>query len=98
MARLDVNVNKGCKVTAQPRHRVEASCQLPRGVQSWLMGSKKTLRKGGNFRNSKTVNSWSHMEGCLVLGKTALDSMQMASQGALHWGTGYLIWVMRAMD
>ena len=62
------------------------------------MGSKKTLRKGGNFRNSKTVNSWSHMEGLLVLGKTALDSMQMASQGALHWGTGYLIWVMRAMD
>jgi len=38
------------------------------------------------------------MEGCLVLGKTALDFMQMASQGALHWGTGDLIWVMRAMD
>ena len=38
------------------------------------------------------------MEGCLVLGKTALDSMQMASQGALHWGTGDLIWVMRATD
>ena len=98
MGRLDANVNKGCKVTAQPRHRVEASCQLPRGVQSWLMGSKKTLRKGGNFRNSKTVNSWSHMEGCLVLGKTALDSMQMAFQGALHWGTGDLLRVMRAMD
>ena len=80
MGRLDANVNKGCTVTAQPRHRVEASCQLPRGIQSWLMGSKKTLRKGGNFRNSKTENSWSHMEGCLVLGKSALDSKQMASK------------------
>ena len=86
VGRLDANVNKGCTVTTQPQHRVEDSCQLPRGVQSWLMGSKKTLRKGGNFRNSKTVNSWSHMEGCLVLGKIALDSMQMAHQGALHWG------------
>ena len=98
VGRRDANVNKGCTVTAQPWHRVEASCQLPRGVQSWLMGSKKTLRKGGNFRDSKTVNSWSHMEGCLVLGKTALDSMQMASQGTLHWGTGDLLGVMRAMD
>ena len=80
MGRLDDNVNQRFTVTAQPRHRVEASCQLPRGVQSWLMGSKKTLRKGGNFRNSKTVNSWSHMEGCLVLGKSALDSKQMASK------------------
>ena len=52
------------------------------------MGSKNTLRKGGNFRNSKTVKSWNHMEGCLVLGKTALDSMQKASQGAFHWGMG----------
>ena len=83
---MDANVNKGCTVTAQPQHRVEASCQLPRGVQSRLMGSEKTLRKGGNFRNSKTTNSLSHLEGCLVLGKTALDSMQMASQVALHWG------------
>ena len=98
VGRRDANVNKGCTVTAQPWHRVEASCQLPRGVQSWLMGSKKTLRKGGNFRDSKTVNSWSHMEGCLVLGKTALDSMQMASQGTLDWGTGDLLGVMRAMD
>ena len=64
VGRLDANVNKGCKVTAQPRHRVEASCQLPRGVQSWLMGSKKALRNRGNFRNSKTTNSLSHMEGC----------------------------------
>ena len=62
------------------------------------MDSKKTLRKGGNFRNSKTANSWSHMEGRLDLGKTALDFMQMASQGALHWGTGDLLRMMRAMD
>ena len=95
---LDANVNKVCTVIAQPQHKVEDSCQLSRGVQSWLMGSKTTLRKGGNFRNSKTVNSWSHMEGRLVLGKTALDSMQMASQGALHWGNGDLLRVMRAMD
>ena len=53
VGRLDANVNKGCTVTAQPRHRVEASCQLPAGVQSRLMGSKKALRKRGNFRNSK---------------------------------------------
>ena len=95
---MDANVNKRFTVTAQPRHRVEASGQLPRGIQSWLMGSKKTLRKGGNFRNSKTVNLWSHKEGCLALGKTALDSMQMASQDALHWGTGNLLGVMRAID
>ena len=98
MGRLDDNVNKVCTVTAQPQHRVEASCQVPRGVQSWLMGSKKVFRKGGNFRNSKTVNPWSHMEGCLVRGKTALDSMQMASQGALHWGSGDLLGVGRAAD
>ena len=98
MGRLDANVNKVYTVIVQPQHRVENSCQLSRGVQSWPMGSKKTLRKGGNFRNSKTVNSWSHMEGRLILGKTALDSMQMASQGALHWGTGDLLRVMRATD
>ena len=62
------------------------------------MGSKKDLRNRGHFRNSKTTNSWSHMEDCLVLGNTALDSMQMASQGALHWGTGDLLGVMRATD
>ena len=54
------------------------------------MGSEKALKKRGNSRNSKTTNSLNHMEGCLVLGKTALDSMQMASQGGLsalgHWG------------
>ena len=44
VGRLDANVNKGYTVTAQPRHRVEASCQLPVEVQSWLMGSKKALR------------------------------------------------------
>ena len=66
------------------------------GVQSRLMGSKKALRNRGNFRNSKTTNSWNHVEGCLVLGRTVLDSMQMASQGALHWGTGDLLGVMRA--
>ena len=98
VGRLDANVNKGCTVTTQPQHRVEASCQLPRGVQSWLMGSKKALRKRWNFRNSKTVNSWSHMEGYFVLGETALDSMQMVSQGALHWATGDLLGVMRAID
>ena len=38
------------------------------------------------------------MEGCLVLGNTALDSMQMASEGTLHWGTGDLLRVMRSMD
>ena len=95
---MDANVNKGCAVTAQPWHRVEASCQLPAGVQSRLMGSNKALRKRGNFRNSKTTNSLSHMEGCLVLGKTTLDSMQMASQGGLHWGSGDLLRVMRATD
>ena len=52
--------------------------------------AKKALRKRENFRNSKTTNSLSHMEGYLFLGKTALDSMQMSSQGGLHWGTGDL--------
>ena len=85
-------------MTAQPRHRVEASCQLPVRVQSRLMGSKKDLRKRGNFRDSKSTNSLSHMESCLILGKTALDSMQMASQDDLHWDTGDLLGVMRATD
>ena len=53
VGRLDTKVSTGCTVTAQRRHRVEASCQLPAGVQSRLMGSKKALRKRGNFRNSK---------------------------------------------
>ena len=91
-------MNKGCTVTAQPLQWVEASCQIPAGVQSRLMGSKKALKKRGNFRNSKTTNSLSLMESCLVLGKTAWDSMQMACQGGLHWGTGDLLGVMRATD
>ena len=95
---MDTKVNKGSTVTAQPWHRVEASCQPPVGVHSRLMGSRKALRNRGNFRNSKATNSQSHMEGCLVLGNIALDSMQMASQGALHWGTGDLLGVMRATD
>ena len=98
MGRLDAKVNKGRTVTAQPRHRVEASCQLPMGVQSRLMDSRKALRKEVNFRNSKTTNSLNHMEGCLVLGKTALDSMQMTSQGGLHCGSGDLLGVRRSMD
>ena len=95
---LNTKVNKGYTVIAQPGHRVEVSYQPPVGVHSRLMGSKKALRNRGNFRNSKTTNSWSHMEGFLVLGNTALNSMQMASQGALHWGTGDLLGVMRATD
>ena len=95
---MDANVNKEFTVTAQPWHWVEASCQLPVGVQSRLMDSRKALRKEVNFRNSKTTNSLNHMEGCLVLGKSALDSKQMASQDALHWGTGNLLGVMRAID
>ena len=95
---MDPKKNEGCTVTAQPQHRVEASRKLPERVQSRLMGSKKTLRKRGNFRNSKTTNSLSHMEGCLVLGKTAVDSMQIASQGVLHWDTGDFLGVMRETD
>ena len=95
---FDTKVNKECTVTTQAWHQVEASCQLPARVQSRLMGSKKTLRKRGNFRNSKTTNSLSHMEGCLVLGKTAVDSMQIASQGVLHWDTGDFLGVMRETD
>ena len=70
----------------------------PLGVHSRLMGSRKALRNRGNFRNSKTTNSWSHMEGCLVLGKTALDSMQMSPQGALHWSIGDILGVIRAAE
>ena len=44
---LNSKVNKGCTVTAQPQHRVEASCQLPEGVLSRLMGSKKALGREG---------------------------------------------------
>ena len=72
---LDTKVNKVCTMTAQPQHRVEPSCQLPEGVQSRLMGSKKALRKRGNFTNAKNTNSLSHMQVCVVPGKTALHSM-----------------------
>ena len=41
VGRMDTKVNKGCTVTAQSWYRVEASHQLPAGVQSRLMGSKK---------------------------------------------------------
>ena len=84
VGRLNNKLYKVCTVTAQPQHRVEASCQLPVRVHSRLMDSKKALRKRGNIRNSKMTNSLSHFEGCLVLGKSALDSKQMASQGGLH--------------
>ena len=51
------------------------------------MGSRKALRNRGNFKNSKTTNSWSHMEGCLVLGNNTPDSIQrhpkVLSTGAL---------------
>ena len=56
---------------------------------------KEDFEEGMEFQE---FYSWSHMEGCLVLGKTALDSMQMTSQDALHWGTGDLLGVMRATD
>ena len=59
---MDPKENKGFTVTAQPQHRVEASCQLPVRVQSRLMGSKKALRKRGNFRNSKTTNSLNRLK------------------------------------
>ena len=66
-------------MTAQPQHRVEASCLLPMGVQSRLMGSKKALRKRENCSNSNPMASWSHEEACLGPGKSTLDSMQMES-------------------
>ena len=56
---------------------------------------KEDFEEGMEFQE---FYSWSHMEGCLVLGKTALDSMQMASQGGLHWSTEDLLGVMRATD
>ena len=65
MGRMDAKVNKGCTVTVQPQHRVEASCQLPAGVQSRLMGSKKALRKRGKCSNSKPSASGRNEEACL---------------------------------
>ena len=62
---MNAKVNKGCTVTAQPWHRVEASYQLPEGVQSRLMGSKKALRERGNCSNSKPSASGRNEEACL---------------------------------
>ena len=45
VGRLDAKINKGRTVIAQPWHRVEASCQLPVGVQIRLMGSKKAFEE-----------------------------------------------------
>ena len=59
-------------------------------------GLKEGFEKEGISGILKPQKSLSHMEGCLVLGKTAWYSMQMASQGALHWGPGDLRGVMRA--
>ena len=38
---------------------------------------KEDFEEGMEFQE---FYSWSHMEGCLVLGKSALDSKQMASK------------------
>ena len=75
---------------------MEASPQLPVGGQSRFLGSK--MRKRGNCSNSKTPDSWLHREACLGLGKSALDSMQMAPHGALQREPGDLLGVMRAMN
>ena len=68
---------------------------VPCGSSELADGLKEDFEEGREFQE---FYSWSHMEGCLVLGKTALDSMQMASQGGLCWGTGDLRGVMRATD
>ena len=67
----------------------------PCGSSELADGLKEGLEEGREFQE---FYSWSHMEGCLVLGKTALDSMQMASQDGLHWSTEDLLGVMRATD
>ena len=45
-------------MTAQPRHRVEASCQPPVGVQSRPIGSKEALGKRGNCSNCMRKPAW----------------------------------------
>ena len=75
------------------RHHVSSKWEF---IAGWC--AQIRLWGRGNFRNSKTRNSLSHMEGCLILSKTALDSMQIESQDDLHWGTGDLLGEMRAMD
>ena len=67
----------------------------PQGRSELADGLKEDFEEG---REIQEFYSWSHMEGCLVLGKSALDSKQMASEDALHWGTGDLLGVMRAID
>ena len=61
-------------------------------------GLKEGFEKEGISGILKPQKSLSHMEGCLVLGKTAVDSMQIASQGVLHWDTGDFLGVMRETD
>ena len=87
-------MNSDCSAHAQGGGFISAPCESSEQAD----GLKKALRKRGNFRNSKMTNSLSHMEDYLFLGKTALDSMQMESQGGLHWDTGDLLGVMRATD
>ena len=60
------------------------------GSSEQANGLKEGFEKEGISGILKPQKSLSHMEGCLVLGKTAQDSMQMASQGGVHWGTGAL--------
>ena len=65
VGRWVIKMNKGYTAAAQPQHRVEASCHLPVGVQSRLMGSKKALRKRGKCSNSKPSASGRNEEACL---------------------------------
>ena len=65
----------------------------PCGSSEQADGLKEGFEEGRELQ--ETTNTLSHMEGCLVLGKTAQNSMQMASQGGLHWGTRDLLGVMR---
>ena len=52
------------------------------------MGSKKALRKRGNFSHSKPPASWRHEEACMGRGTSTLDPMQMAPPGAEPRGAG----------
>lgn len=57
-----------------------------------LKGSEKALRQIQNFSNSNPPpHGASYKEAHLVLGKSTLDFMQMAPQGALLRGTGHLL-------
>ena len=68
----------------------------PCGSSEQADGLKEGFEEGRELQ--ETTNTLSHMEGCLILSKTALDSMQIESQDDLHWGTGDLLGEMRAMD